>query len=50
MQHKEGLHIMNLMVKHNSDLFKSVFAERAKQIDVDVRKVVTVPEYENVIA
>ena len=28
-QHKEGLHIMDQMIKHNSALYKSIFAERA---------------------
>ena len=49
-QHKEGLHIMDQMIKHNSTLFKSIFAERAKKTDLDVRKVVTLAKYENLIA
>ena len=49
-QHKEGLHIMDLMIKHNSTLFKSIFAERAKKTDVDVRKVITLAKYEKLIA
>ena len=30
-QHKEGLHIMDQMIKHNLTLFKSIFADRAKK-------------------
>ena len=37
-QHKEGLHIMDQMIKHNSTLFKSIFAERERKKQILMRE------------
>ena len=48
--HKEGQHIMDNMIRHKIPLFKGAFVERAKEVDINVRKIVAKARFENLIA